>query len=101
MLDAGSRRASLGWTARAAVADGRPSPRGHILRLAGIDSMACTASAGSVRSRLARSCFMCSALEVPVSGRIPILRAKLNTIWAGVALAFAAETRIRGWCSTS
>src|ERR1019366_9071348 len=85
------------------------------------DSIACIASGGSVRSRLARSCFMCSGSEVPVRGRIPTVRAKLNTIWAGVALAFAARLAlvslalvslalvslalvslaIRGWRSTS
>jgi hypothetical protein len=45
-----------------------------------IDSMALTTSAGSFSSRLARSCFMCSALVVPVSGSISTACAKLNTI---------------------
>ena len=34
---------------------------------------------------------MCSAFVVPLSGRIPMLRAKLNTTWAGVALALAVR----------
>ena len=47
----------------------------------------------------ARSCFMCSAFVVPVSGRIPTLRAKLNTTWAGVALALAARLALLDWRS--
>lgn len=44
------------------------------------DSIARISSDGSSRLLLARSCFMCSALDVPVKGRIPIERAKLKTI---------------------
>jgi hypothetical protein len=43
------------------------------------DSMARTSSGASTRLRLARSCRICSALEVPVKGNIPTARAKLNT----------------------
>ena len=43
------------------------------------DSIARTSSAESARSRAARSCFMCSASEVPVSGSMPTARAKRNT----------------------
>ena len=44
-----------------------------------IDSIASTSSAGSAISKPARSCRMCSALEVPVSGKIPTARANANT----------------------
>jgi hypothetical protein len=60
------------------------------------DSIARTISRGSARSRLAKSCFMCSLLDVPVNGSIPTMRAKLNTTWAGVAFRLAAQPAIRG-----
>src|SRR5260370_261015 len=46
--------------------------------------MACSASGGSLVSRLARSCFMCSALVVPGKGRIPIARSTLHTICGAI-----------------
>jgi hypothetical protein len=61
------------------------------------DSIARTISRGSARSRLAKSCFMCSLLDVPVNGSIPTMRAKLNTTWAGVAFTPAAKPAIRRW----
>ena len=42
-------------------------------------SIADTSSAESVRSRLARSCFMWAASEVPVSGSMPTASANRNT----------------------
>src|SRR2546428_900914 len=65
------------------------------------DSIARTSSAASDRSRLARACFMCSALEVPVSGSIPTAWAKRNTTWAGVAPRRAAMPVTSRWRSTS
>ena len=44
------------------------------------DSIARTASSEVLRSRLARSCVMCWASEVPVRGNIPTACAKRNTI---------------------
>jgi len=44
------------------------------------DSIACTSSLESDRPRLARSCVMCSASDVPVSGSIPMSWEKRNTI---------------------
>ena len=57
-----------------------------------MDSIARTVSGGSCRLRLAKSCFICSGLEVPVSGRMPTARAKLKTICAGVTFARAARS---------
>jgi hypothetical protein len=54
-------------------------------------SISRTASAESVKRELARSCRICSASEVPVSGSIPMARAKANTICAAVALARKAS----------
>ena len=39
---------------------------------------------------------MCSALEVPVSGSIPMAREKLNTTCAGVTLAPSGEAGDQG-----
>jgi hypothetical protein len=50
-----------------------------------IDSISRTSSADSASARAARSCFMCSGSDVPVSGSIPTARAKANTTWADVA----------------
>ena len=44
------------------------------------DSIARTASSEMLRSRLARSCVMWWASEVPVRGNIPTACAKRNTI---------------------
>ncbi len=50
---------------------------------------------------LARSCFMCSALEVPVSGSIPTAFAKRKTTCASVALQRLAMPAISGCPRTS
>ena len=61
-------------------------------------SIDCTSSDGSSSFSLARSCFMCAALDVPVSGSIPTARAKLKMIWAGVAFNSAANSISGGCC---
>ena len=57
------------------------------------------ASLESVRSGLARSCFMCSALEVPGSGRIPTACAQWQDGLAalqGLSLALLIDTKHNG-----
>src|SRR4030088_574916 len=75
----------------------RPRATRHSAR----DSIDRIASSESDRLRLARSCFMCSALEVPVIGSISTARAKANTIWAGVAFPRAARSVTSGCWRTS
>lgn len=60
------------------------------------DSMACASAGESASSRLARSCFIWVRSDVPVSGSMPMMRAKPNTTWAGVAFAREARSARRG-----
>src|SRR5471030_1966160 len=59
------------------------------------EAMALRAFSLRMSARLARSCCMCSALDVPVRGRIPMAREKAKTICAGVTFAAAACLRTR------
>ena len=72
------------------------STSGMMKHYPAIASIAFTASIGNSRERLARSCFMWSALEVPVSGSMPMARAKAKIIWAGVAFFCAARAPMVG-----
>jgi len=60
-----------------------------------------TASGESAKAELAKSNFMCSALEVPVSGSIPAARANAKITWAGVMSSRVARPVTTGWRSTS